>query len=212
MKVIKLYLRNDKLTIHQLTLTDNILPKSVKKPKNGSLLVSSPVLDDFFQRTVIFITEHNENEGSVGFVLNSKLDIMLGQAVPELDGIESNLFLGGPVQKELLNFIHRVPEQIEGGMEISDGIFWGGNFDSLKSLSITQTLNMDDIIFFLGYSGWSPGQLDEELKQNTWYVTEAIQEDIFNNYTEEDLWRKVLRRMGGSYNTISSFPDDPIVN
>lgn len=192
-------------------MTENILPKNNKKPAKGTLLVSSPVLDDFFQRTVIFITEHNE-EGSIGFVLNSKLDIMLEQAIPELDGIEANLFLGGPVQKELLNFIHRVPEQIEGGMEISDGIYWGGNFESLKALSITQTLNMDDIIFFLGYSGWSPSQLDEELQQNTWYVTEALEEDVFNNYTEEDLWRKVLRRMGGSYNIISTFPDDPIVN
>lgn len=192
-------------------MTENILPKNTKKPAKGSLLVSSPMLDDFFQRTVIFITEHNE-EGSIGFVLNSKLDIMLEDAVPELAGIESNLFLGGPVQKELLNFMHRVPEQIEGGMEVSDGIYWSGDFESLKSLSITQTLNMDDVIFFLGYSGWSPGQLEEELKLNTWYVTEAIEEDIFNNYTEEDLWRKVLRRMGGNYNIISTFPDDPIVN
>lgn len=173
--------------------------------------MSSPLLDDFFQRTVILITEHNE-EGSVGFILNSQLTVSLGEAIPEFSGIEANLYLGGPVQKELLNFVHRVPELIYDGMEITNGIYWGGDYESLKSLSIIGTLKQEDVIFFLGYSGWGPGQLEDELKLDTWYVTDAVEDDIFNNYSEEDLWRKVLKRMGGKFNVISSFPDDPIVN
>jgi len=192
-------------------LKDNILPENNRKPAKGTLLVSSPLIEDFFRRTVILITEHND-VGSVGFVLNAKLTVTLGEAIPELETMNSDLYLGGPVQRELLNFLHKIPDIIEGGYEVADGIYWGGNYEILKILADSGEIKNDDITFFLGYSGWAPGQLEDELALNTWYVTDAKAEDIFHKSPEVNLWRKVLKRMGGNFNIISSFPDDPSMN
>ncbi|MBW7856367.1 MAG: YqgE/AlgH family protein [Ignavibacteriaceae bacterium] len=192
-------------------MKDNILPENNRKPAKGTLLVSSPLIEDFFRRTVILITEHND-VGSVGFVLNAKLTVTLGEAIPELETMNSDLYLGGPVQRELLNFLHKIPDIIEGGYEVADGIYWGGNYEILKILADSGEIKNDDITFFLGYSGWAPGQLEDELALNTWYVTDAKAEDIFHKSPEVNLWRKVLKRMGGNFNIISSFPDDPSMN
>lgn len=208
MNLTKFYFSFDKLTIH---LKDNILPENNRKPDKGTLLVSSPLIEDFFRRTVILITEHND-VGSVGFVLNAKLTVTLGEAIPELETMNSDLYLGGPVQRELLNFLHKIPDIIEGGYEVADGIYWGGNYEILKILADSGEIKNDDITFFLGYSGWAPGQLEDELALNTWYVTDAKAEDIFHKSPEVNLWRKVLKRMGGNFNIISSFPDDPSMN
>lgn len=126
--------------------------------------------------------------------------------------MNSDLYLGGPVQRELLNFLHKIPDIIEGGYEVADGIYWGGNYEILKILADSGEIKNDDITFFLGYSGWAPGQLEDELALNTWYVTDAKAEDIFHKSPEVNLWRKVLKRMGGNFNIISSFPDDPSMN
>jgi Putative transcriptional regulator len=208
LNLTKFYFSFDKLTIH---LKDNILPENNRKPAKGTLLVSSPLIEDFFRRTVILITEHND-VGSVGFVLNAKLTVTLGEAIPELETMNSDLYLGGPVQRELLNFLHKIPDIIEGGYEVADGIYWGGNYEILKILADSGEIKNDDITFFLGYSGWAPGQLEDELALNTWYVTDAKAEDIFHKSPEVNLWRKVLKRMGGNFNIISSFPDDPSMN
>jgi len=178
--------------------------------EKGSLLISAPQLTDFFKRTVILMTEHNEN-GSLGFVINKPIVQKLNEIVEGFANFDSDVYLGGPVETEIINFIHRAGDIIDGGLEISKGIFWGGDFDKLRILAESGVLNPKDFIFLVGYSGWSVGQLDDELKGNTWFVSE-VSEDLIFDTEPETIWAKVLRRMGGEYLTISTFPSDPSVN
>lgn len=185
------------------------------KPKEfnieaGRMLISAPHLSDFFSRTVILITEYNEN-GSIGFVINRPVKEKLHEIIEDFPEFNSKVMLGGPVETDIVNFIHRAGNLIEGGLEISSGIYWGGNFETLKLLAEANKLKPEDFIFFLGYSGWSGGQLDDELKENTWIVSKA-EEDLIFDVEPDKKWSEILKRMGGEYVTISSFPADPSVN
>lgn len=176
----------------------------------GTFLISAPQLTDFFKRTVILMMEHNEN-GSLGFVINKPIKEKLNQVIDGFDNFDARVFLGGPVETEMINFVHRAGNLIEGGLEISKDIFWGGNFSKVKELAESGLLNPDDFIFFVGYSGWSAGQLHEEMTTNTWFVSESS-EDLIFDVESEKIWSNALRRMGGEYLTISTFPSDPSVN
>lgn len=178
-------------------------------PEKGRLLISAPGLTDVFKRTVLYLTEHNET-GSVGFILNKPLMYKIHEVIDDFPEFDSGVFLGGPVQSELVNYIHKY-KALDGSYEISDGVFWGGNFDSLKILAESKLLDPKDFKFFLGYAGWSPEQLNDELKEKTWYVTDSTIDIIFD-YEPEKLWQTVLKNMGGEYSLISTFPEDPSVN
>ncbi len=176
----------------------------------GKLLISAPHLSDFFTRSVILMMEYNEN-GSLGFVVNKPVEEKLHEIIQDFPEFDAKIMLGGPVETDLINFIHRAGEILDGGVEIGNGIYWGGNFETLKILAEAKKLNPDDFIFFLGYSGWSGGQLDEELNSNTWIITKTDIDIIFD-VKAIDKWSIALKRMGGDYTTISSFPIDPSVN
>jgi putative transcriptional regulator len=176
----------------------------------GSLLISAPQLTDFFSRTVILMMEHNES-GSLGFVINKPIKQKLNEVIDGFNNFDAKVFLGGPVETEMINFIHRAGNIIEGGLEIFDGVFWGGNFEKLKFLAEAGELNPNDFIFLVGYSGWSEGQLIGEMTSNTWFVSKP-EEDLIFDLESERIWTNALRRMGGEYLTISSFPSDPTVN
>ena len=150
-----------------------------QRPEKGKLLVSAPHLTDIFRRTVIYLVEHNES-GSVGFVLNKPIKFKVSEVIDDFPEFDSRVYIGGPVQTELINYIHRTPEKIDGGYEIQNGIYWGGNFESLKLLVESKSVKPDDLKFFVGYAGWSPNQLDEEMEDNSWYVTDATDDFIFS--------------------------------
>lgn len=176
----------------------------------GNLLISAPFLNDVFKRSVILLAEHNE-EGTVGFILNKPTEYKLDQIIDDFPEFDATIFLGGPVQQDSLNFIHRTNDILEGGYEISDGLYWGGNFESLKILIQNGRLDPDDFKFFLGYAGWNPDQLDNEVKQNSWYSCESKTENIFDKECSK-LWGKILKTMGKEFSIISTFPEDPSVN
>ncbi|HRE41564.1 MAG TPA: YqgE/AlgH family protein [Ignavibacteria bacterium] len=180
------------------------------KPDKGKILISAPFLNDTFKRSVIYLTEHNEN-GTVGFIINKKLNINLSEIVDDFPDIDTNLYMGGPVQQEILNVIHRLGDIIEDSFKVQDGIYWGGNYEQIKSLINTGVIKKDDMIFFLGYSGWSAEQLEGEIKQKSWIVTDIDEEKLFSE-NDKSLWSGLLREMGGEYKILSTYPEDPIVN
>lgn len=181
-----------------------------KEPSKGKLLISAPFLNDIFKRSVILLTEHNE-EGSVGFIINKPTEFKLHEVIEDFPEFDAKVFLGGPVQQNTLNFIHKANDQLEGGFEIGDGVYWNGNFEILKLLIESKSLDPDDFKFFLGYSGWSHGQLENEIRSKSWYISDPTAENLFD--TEPDkLWSRKLRTMGKEYSIISTFPDDPSVN
>lgn len=180
------------------------------KPGKGNFIISAPFLNDLFNRSVIYLAEHND-EGTVGFIINKPLKYKAGEIIDDFPEFDAPVYLGGPVQQEVVNFIHKAGDIIEGGVEIGDGIFWGGNFESMKILAESGALNPEDFIFFLGYAGWSPGQLDGEMESDSWYITSLNSSSVFSEKTD-NMWSTTLKDMGGEYKIISTFPEDPSVN
>jgi putative transcriptional regulator len=176
----------------------------------GKFLISAPFLNDVFKRSVILITENND-KGSVGFIINKPSKYYMHEVVDDFPVFESKVMIGGPVDVQFLNFIHKAGDIFDGGHEIDKGIFWNGNYESLKILAGNNSLDPGDFRFFLGYAGWDAGQLEEELKTNSWFIAEADPDSIFSTEPEK-LWSSILKKMGGEYKIISSFPDDPSVN
>src|ERR1700761_9147826 len=114
----------------------------------GRLLISEPfMMDPNFKRSVILLTE-NSDAGAMGFVLNHQSEYMLGDLLPDLPYSEMPVYIGGPVGEDTLHFIHRCPEKIADGIEIANGIFWGGNFETVKNLVSNYVLTENDIKFF----------------------------------------------------------------
>ncbi len=183
--------------------------KKITKPDRGILLLSTPFVSDIFRRSVILIAEHN-TEGSVGFIINKRSDYKLNDVVDDFPNFEAPVYLGGPVEQNMLNFIHK-SGSIEGSIEICDGLYWGGEFESLKEIIESGTADPDDFRFILGYSGWGPGQLDTELEHDAWYMSKTDSEFVFET-DSSGLWSGVLRRMGSRYKFMSTFPDDPSLN
>lgn len=182
------------------------------KPEKGSLLISEPFLPDpNFERTVVLLCEHNE-DGSVGFVLNKPSILKFDEAVEEVSDFSPTLYVGGPVQQDTLHFIHRTPDDLEGSIQVTDEIFWGGNYEQLITMINTKVIAPEDFKFFLGYSGWAPGQLEEELKQKSWIViNNPTAEEVFD-IEPTILWKQVLNSLGGKFKIISNFPVDPRMN
>jgi putative transcriptional regulator len=185
--------------------------KNKLTPERGRLLISEPFLPDpNFERTVVLLCEHND-EGSFGFVLNKPSILKVNEVMEDLTGLESVVYIGGPVQQDTLHFIHR-NIAIENAVEITGNVFWGGDFETILSLCDTKQASSQDIRFFLGYSGWGPGQLNAELEQDSWIVCDFVTDQLLFDTEPQLLWRKALDSMGGKYSVISNYPVDPRLN
>ena len=135
------------------------------EPSSGILLIADPFLKDpNFLRTVVFLCEHKD-EGSFGFVLNRQYENTLDELIPELEGHKLPVYYGGPVQIDSIHFLHQYPAEIPGGQEVIKGVYWGGDFDAVVNLIKNEEIDTDKIRFFIGYSGWSEGQLKEEMTE-----------------------------------------------
>jgi putative transcriptional regulator len=183
---------------------------SAYRPAAGRFLISEPFMrDQNFQRTVVLLVEHAEN-GSLGFVMNRKLRINIGEIVKDLSGLDSPVFMGGPVEQNTLHYVHRLGD-LKGRREVVEGVYWGGDFEELKERIHSQEVSEADVRFFIGYSGWAPDQVAGELEQKSWIVAPENREYVFlKDY--RDLWRRILKDMGGKYKVISNYPIDPQLN
>jgi putative transcriptional regulator len=180
-------------------------------PSKGKLLISEPSIlnDKSFNRSVIYLTEHN-HEGSIGFILNKPTEFNLNDLIPEID-CDFTVYNGGPVEQENLYFIHQLPELIPDSIQISNDIYWGGSFDVLTDLLKNNTIDANDIRFFLGYSGWSVEQLDEELKESTWIIVNNNLPNLFD-VDSHDFWKNELLKFGGEYQIWANAPENPDLN
>jgi putative transcriptional regulator len=175
------------------------------------LLIADPFLKDpNFQRTVVFLCEH-QDEGSFGFVLNRSYEYTLNELVSGLEDLAIPVFYGGPVQIDTIHFLHQYPDLIPGGYEITDGIFWGGDFEMAINLIRNKQIDPQRIRFYIGYSGWGSGQLNDEMKEKSWLTVQANRKIIFHKQTDE-IWKDSLRLLGGEYEMMINFPIDPQLN
>ena len=177
------------------------------KPTKGKLLIAEPAIlnDSSFNRTIVLLTEHTPNN-TVGFILNRPLDFTVSDLLPDID-CNFLVHQGGPVEQDNLYFVHKIPELIPDSIEVSNGIFWGGNFESLKFLLNNNLLNESDIRFFLGYSGWEKEQLDKEMNEKSWFVGEQDINTVFY-IDDENLWKNKLLQKGGDYKLWANAPSN----
>ena len=187
-----------------------ILPED-KIPEKGKILISEPFLPDtFFNRSIVYLTDHTE-QGSVGFILNKKLDLKICDAIEGFEDWEETLNMGGPVAPDTLHYLHNLGKIIPKSIQIDKNIFWGGELDVIRELIKMGKITGSQIRFFLGYSGWSAGQLERELKDNSWVIA-TVKSDMIMNNNSDDTWKKVLRSLKNKYRVWADFPDSPDMN
>lgn len=180
-------------------------------PAPGILLIADPFLKDpNFLRTVVFLCEHKE-DGSFGFVINRQFENTLDELIEELDGYKIPVYYGGPVEQHTIHMLHQYADEIPGSQEITKGVYWGGDFDTVVKMIKAGTIDYNKIRFYIGYSGWGDGQLDEEMKEKTWLTVDATRKLVFHNDYNE-IWKDSLKRLGGDYEMMVNFPIDPQLN
>lgn len=187
------------------------VPEQRIKAKSGRLLIAEPFMQDpYFKRSVILLTEHNA-AGSFGLIINKPIPMYLNEAIENAPSFDSKLGLGGPVQKETLHYLHRLGDRIPNSIEVMDGVFWGGDFEVIKTLILSGALQPGDIRMFVGYAGWAEGQLDSELESKSWIISHADTELLFTT-EPKDLWTTILTGMGQPYKYMVNLPEDPRLN
>jgi putative transcriptional regulator len=172
----------------------------------GDLLIAEPfTFESEFKRAIVLIADHSEKEGSVGFVLNKKLEVRVDTLINNFPEFNDHAYFGGPVGTDTLHYIHTKGDLIEDSIHIVDNLYWAGNFEQVKFLIKSGLLKPGEIRFYVGYTGWSSGQLKEELDWGSWIVDKGDANLVFYEGSD-DLWKIVLENMGGTYSVLAQFP------
>ena len=187
-------------------------PSNNAKPESGNILLSEPFLDDpYFGRKVVLLCEHND-EGSFGFVLNNFIDIDVDEVMEELPKLNARISVGGPVKNGNLYYLH-TRQDIPESIPIVEGVCMGGDFDLITKMLKQGELTAKDIRFFIGYSGWSPSQLDHEIQSRSWFVCKGHRADIMRTDEDNDVfWKRLVHELGEGYAHIANAPSDPSLN
>lgn len=179
-------------------------------PEQGILLVSEPFLNDYyFGRSVILLADHSD-DGSFGLILNKPVDIKINEVIKGFPS-EKKLFIGGPVKTDNLFVLHTLGNKIENSMKVIEGIYWGGNIDTIKKMLLEKEISDDHLRFFIGYSGWSEKQLETELEQGSWVMAKDEKIKLLD-FQPENMWKSIINVMGGEYKEWLSYPIDPLLN
>lgn len=182
---------------------------NTEEPEKGKLLISDPFLDeDYFRRSVVYLCEHTA-EGSFGFVINNFISINLSELDESFPNIETQISLGGPVEINSLYFVHNLGDQIENSVQVSQGIYIGGDFKQLSAYIKETPALINNVRFFIGYAGWKGNQLNDELSTNSWIVSELKTPlSLFESKSKQS-WKKYMYDLGGKFRIMSKFPIDP---
>ena len=179
----------------------------------GSILLSEPFMwDENFRRTVILICRHHSIEGTSGLILNKPVKLELEDLLESFPkGFDGKLYLGGPVGTDMIQILHTMGDKLTGSHKMCEGVYWGGDFNQLKKLIRQGEITNRHIRFYIGYSGWDARQLQDEMKDNSWIISSARHGYIFDD-DPDHLWRKIMNDMGGLYQTMASYPENPNLN
>ncbi len=183
-------------------------------PSRGSLLVAKPTVEDFcFKRSVTVLVDHDE-EGSMGVMMNKPTRFTLNEIMPDLEcNAQIPLYLGGPVGTNQLFFVHTLgKEAIPDSEQLALGLFFGGNFDLMKLFLANGHDINEKVKFMVGYSGWTSGQLDNEVNRHDWAVLKGDIAQLVMSDDNETIWHKAVERFGDQYRLWKAWPDDVSLN
>ena len=181
------------------------------KAKKGRLLISEPSLNDnFFFKSVVLLTHHNDEE-SIGLILNHPTKITLNEILNHIPLSDLPIYIGGPVEKQSLHFIHTLGSIIPNSKQIIDGIYCGGDFDIVIQLMHDKKITKNEIRFFVGYSGWEAEQLNNEIRDDAWIV-QAAKSELCMNYSTPKLWSDINKTKKMKHAIWANMPKDPSLN
>lgn len=176
--------------------------------ESGKILLAEPfMLDPNFKRSAVLLCDHSKEEGSVGFILNKPLQTKIDELIDEFPEFDSEVFFGGPVQMDTVHYLHNVGDLLEESIEVSRGVYWGGDFEKLKFLVAQELIKPHQIRFFVGYSGWSEGQLDDEMSYGSWVLANMDANYVFKT-EPQSLWQSIMENKGNTYSVIAQMPED----
>lgn len=171
------------------------------------------MLDPHFMHSVVLMCQHTP-EGAYGLTLNRPADMTAGELMPDHPLMGSNDFPvhnGGPVGLDTLQFLHRSPEEIPGGVALVDDLHLGGDLESMIAFLCGDPQATVSIRLLVGYSGWGEGQLEAELETGSW-IPAKLEADWIFQLEGEALWRRVLRSLGQEGQDLAGIPPDPSWN
>lgn len=182
-------------------------------PREGRMLVAEPFQQDaYFQRSVILLVEHDD-KGSLGFIINKQTELRVNTFFEDLAACtEMLIYLGGPVSTNRLFFIHTLGKEIiPESKPIGDSLYFDGDFAALRRYILEGNPIQHQVRFFLGYSGWSEGQLQREIKENAWAVANGSLHSIFDAEGDR-YWKDSVGLLGKDYQLWTTYPKDPNLN
>lgn len=179
----------------------------------NQFLIAMPSLDDsYFNKTVTYICEHNE-EGAMGLIINLPVNINLSELLKQIEateedftssasldeeneltaGLQQRVLSGGPISQQRGFVLHSKQKGWSSSLALSDKLMITTSKDILLALGTKE--QPENYIVTLGYAGWGPGQLEEEIKANSWLTTPADIDILFNTPVEER-WKKATEKLG----------------
>lgn len=183
-------------------------------PQRGSLLISEPFMrDQYFGHSVIELIDYEPGKQTMGIVMNRLTSYTLAELVEGVDS-ETNIpiFCGGPMSGDRLYFMHDLGNVIPESHEIMDGLNIGGRFDSMLDY-INAGYPVDGHVrFFVGYSGWDAGQLEEELAKKVWAVNQPKTSRDLLVGEEDAYWHRTVKTLGEKYKGWLYHPQNPRSN
>lgn len=175
----------------------------------GTLLIAEPyLLDPNFKRGVVLLCDHQQ-DGSFGFILNKPISMNIQELISSFPDFECEVYYGGPVQTDTIHYLHTKGDLLPNSVKVLSGVYWGGDFEDLKTYAAQGIIQPEDIRFFVGYTGWSSGQLQAEHSMASWLTAKGHQEYVFGS--DQQLWKNVLEEQGGTYSIIGQMLT-PILN
>ena len=190
------------ISTYQRENIDHRMSEDIK----GKILFFSPNEEEasYFTDSLIYICDHNES-GSLGLIFNRPLnlelkDLFKGMKFKEISNVIGNVFLGGPVNPGAIFILHSPDKSWKGTVKASEEIYMSTDYEAIEDIAHGDAPN--DFIITLGYTGWAPGQLQEEISENAWISFEADKDLIFK-ISPEDQINEISRIVGYDIRMIS---------
>ncbi len=180
-------------------------------PEKGNILIAEPFLSEvYFKKSLLLVVEYNA-EGAIGFVMNKPVALKIQEIIEGFPEFDADISIGGPVQTNTIHFVHTLGNLIPDSVHLKDNLYWGGRFDVLQDLISKKLVKRSQVKFFMGYSGWSTQQLEEEISQNSWLVCSLKENEIMKQLNQSS-WETTLLSLGSRYRLWTNAPSNPNLN
>ncbi len=178
----------------------------------GTMLISSPDLDQgILFRSVVLLCEHT-SAGSFGVIINKPLEIEMPEEIAVLQQRNSHpleIRAGGPIQTSQMMLLHSSDSIPNQTIEICPGVYLGGDLQFLHDAM--SSTNSTSLCLCFGYLGWTGGQLEQEFMDGDWFLYPGSAEHVFDIHPD-GIWKRLLHSMGGRYATLATIPEDVSLN